>query len=159
MPNFAAAFKTEVTRLARKAIREQIGATKKASGQHRHQIAQLRRQVAMLQKKVAFLEEREKKRLTKPPAAEAAKGVRFSAKWVKRHRNKLGLSAAHYSRLVGVSAMTIYNWERGHSKPRAKQLAAWAAIRGIGKREAQRRLEVIDPTRTSTAESGGDEEE
>ena len=40
--------------------------------------------------------------------------------------------------------MTIYNWERGLSKPRAKQLAAWGAIRAIRKREAQRRLEVID---------------
>ena len=79
----------------------------------------------------------------------AAEGVRFSGKWVKSHRNKLGLSAAHYSRLVGVSAMTIYNWERGHSKPRAKQLAAWAAIRGIGKREAQRRLEVLDARKTA----------
>lgn len=149
MPNFTAVFKAEVTRLARKEIREQIAATKKASRQHRRQIAELRRQVAMLEKKVAFLEEREKKRLTKPPAAEAAEGVRFSAKWVKAHRNKLGLSAAHYSRLVGVSAMTIYNWERGHSKPRTKQLAAWAAIRGIGKREAQRRLEVLDARTTS----------
>ena len=149
MRNFTAAFKAEVTRLARKAIREQIEATKKASGQHRRQIAELRRQVATLQKKVAFLEQREKKRLTKPPAAEAAEGVRFSPKWVKIHRKKLGLSAARYSRLVGVSAMTIYNWERGHSKPRAKQLAAWAVIRGIGKREAQRRLEVIDAGGTS----------
>ena len=75
--------------------------------------------------------------------AEAAEGVRFSGKWVKSHRNKLGLSAAHYSHLVGVSTMTIYNWERGHSRPRAKQLAAWAAIRGIGKREAWRRLEPV----------------
>ena len=40
--------------------------------------------------------------------------------------------------------LTIYNWEKGKSKPRDKQLAAWAKARGIGKREAWRRLELLE---------------
>jgi DNA-binding transcriptional regulator YiaG len=42
--------------------------------------------------------------------------------------------------LVGVSAQTVYNWEAGKSRPRQQQLAAIAAIRKLGKREAQARL-------------------
>ena len=149
MPNFTAVFKSEVLRLARKEAREQIAATKKASALQRSQIAELRRQVTALQKTVAFLESREKKRLTKPPAPEAAKRVRFSAKRVKNHREKLGLSAADYGRLVRVSPQTVYNWEQGHTRPGAKQLAAWAGIRSIGKREAQMRLEAIEGKKSS----------
>ena len=40
--------------------------------------------------------------------------------------------------------LTIYNWEKGKSKPRNQQLNAWANVRGIGKREALRRLELLD---------------
>ena len=53
---------------------------------------------------------------------------------------QLGLSAADYGRLVGVSALTIYNWESGKSRPRRAQFAAIVAVRGIGKREAADRL-------------------
>ena len=64
--------------------------------------------------------------------------------WVKTHRDKLGLSAADYGKLVGVSGLTIYNWEKGESSPREKQLLAWGEIRGLGKREAVKRLELIE---------------
>ena len=57
---------------------------------------------------------------------------------------RLGFSANDYGRLVGVAGLTIYNWEKGKSKPRDKQLAAWAEVRGIGKREAWRRLELLE---------------
>jgi transcriptional regulator with XRE-family HTH domain len=50
---------------------------------------------------------------------------------------------ADYARLVGVSPLTIYNWENGKSRPRKVQLAALVALRGIGKREAQAKLELL----------------
>ena len=56
---------------------------------------------------------------------------------------RLGLSAKDYGRLVGVSAATIYGWEEGKSKPRAAALTGWANVRGIGKREAARRLASV----------------
>ena len=59
---------------------------------------------------------------------------------LKTHRAKLGLSAKDYGTLVGVSGLTVYHWEAGKSKPRKKQLAALAAVRGMGKREALARL-------------------
>ena len=45
--------------------------------------------------------------------------------------------------LVSVSALTIYNWEHGRSRPRSAQLEAWGAIRNLGKREAWRRFEHL----------------
>ena len=44
---------------------------------------------------------------------------------------------------MGVSALTVYNWEHQKSRPQKAQLAALVAIRGIGKREALARLELL----------------
>jgi transcriptional regulator with XRE-family HTH domain len=44
---------------------------------------------------------------------------------------------------TGVSALTIYSWESGKSRPRKKQLAGLAAVRRLGKREARKRLEML----------------
>jgi DNA-binding transcriptional regulator YiaG len=79
-----------------------------------------------------------------PAAEELAERARFSPTSVKSHRERLGLSAADYGRLVGVSALTIYNWEGGKSKPRKQQLAALVAVRRLGKREAWKRLDIMD---------------
>ena len=67
MPNIASVLKQEITRLARKEVKTQSEAIRKASAQYRRDIAQLKRQVAGLSKQVAHLEQRERKR--------AAKGV------------------------------------------------------------------------------------
>lgn len=64
----------------------------------------------------------------------------FSPDKVYEERQRLELSAADYAQLVGVSPLTIYNWEHGRSKPRAAQLSRWLDVHGIGKREAWRRL-------------------
>lgn len=55
----------------------------------------------------------------------------------------MGLSAADYAKLVGVSELTIYNWESGKTRPRQEQFAALVAVRGIEKREALKRLELL----------------
>lgn len=143
MPNIGALLKQEITRLSRREIRGQVQATKKASSQYRRHIAQLKRQVAALERQMALLQRR-----VLGPSPAAANGstnqrVRFVAKGLKSHRNRLGLSAADYGRLVGVSAQSIYNWEQGHASPRSEQLKTVATLRGIGKREAQGRLEQL----------------
>ncbi|MGE0229757.1 MAG: helix-turn-helix transcriptional regulator [Dehalococcoidia bacterium] len=143
MPNIAAVLKDEIRRLARKEIREQVGPLKKTVHDQRGAIAELKRQNADLLRRLGFLEKREGKRLATPPPASKAADVRFSPKWVAADRKRLGFSAQDYARLVGVSPLTIYNWEKGKSKPQAKQLAAWADVRGIGKRQATRRLGLL----------------
>ncbi len=142
MPNIAMVLKQEITRLARKEANTHVGPLRKANAQYRRDIAELKRQLQAMKKRVDYLDARERKRLKEPVSVStAAEAPRFSPAWLNAHRNKLGLAAADYAELVGVSPQTIYNWEHGRSKPKAKQLAALAAIRGIGKREALRRLE------------------
>ena len=64
----------------------------------------------------------------------------FSPDAVLAERERLEISAADYAELVGVSMLTVYNWEKGKTKPQTAQLAKWRSVKGIGKREAWRRL-------------------
>jgi DNA-binding transcriptional regulator YiaG len=144
MPSIAAVLRQEMMRLARKETRTQIETLRKSNAQYRRDIAQLKRQTAELTRQVAFLEKQEKKRTARPAAGADAEGKRFSARGLKTHRRKLGLSAAEYSKLVGVTAQTIYNWERGAARPRREQLAALVAVRDLGKREALKRIELLE---------------
>ena len=144
MPNVATVLKEEITRLARKEVKAQFAMTKKAGAQYRRDIAELKRLMKDLSQRVAFIEKQEKKRVAEKAPENLADRARFSPRWVKSHRERLGLSAADYAQLVGVSGLTIYNWESGKSKPRKQQLAALVAVRGLGKREAIQRLEMLE---------------
>ena len=143
MANLASLLNEQIRRLARRETRAQTQKTRRLTAQHRRDLAALKRQVASLARAIAFLEKQERRRVASPPAPQDAKGVRFSARSVKAQRARLGLSAKYFGRLVGVSALTVYSWESGKSRPRKKQLAALAAVRRLGKREARKRLEMI----------------
>ncbi len=143
MANLASTLRDEISRLARKEIRQQVDPLKKTNAQLRRSVASLKSELADLQRTMRFLQTREKRRLEAPPQPDETKAVRFSPNWLKADRKRLGLSAEDYGRLVGVSSVTIYSWESGKSKPSAQRLAAWAEVRGIGKREARQRLELL----------------
>ncbi len=143
MPDVASVLRDEISRLARKEIRQQIGPLKKINAELRRTVSALKGELTALERKVQFLEKQAIRRLKIAPKESAAKAVRFSPKWVKADRQRLGLSAKDYGALVGVSSLTIYSWESGKSRPRAARLAAWAELRGIGKREALQRLELL----------------
>jgi DNA-binding transcriptional regulator YiaG len=142
MPNIGVVLKSEITRLARKEIRSEVTALRKASVGYRRDIAALKRQVTDLQRQVAASHRAVKRALPAEPTTAATK-ARFSAKALKSHRAKLGISASDYGRLAGVSGQSIYNYEAGKAEPRQSQIAALAAIRSLGKREAVARLEQV----------------
>ena len=150
MPNFAVAFKDETIRLAKKEVRRETEAGKKAASQFRTDIAKLKLQVAVLEKLVARLDGAAKKAKAEAGAADSAEPTRFrfSAKRLAAQRQKQGLSATGMGVLLSVSAQTIYNWEAGKSRPRPQQLAALAAVREMGKREIAARL-ADEPTPTA----------
>jgi DNA-binding transcriptional regulator YiaG len=144
MSTLAAALKDEIRRIARKEIRSETQSIAQAVTRFRGDIAALKRRLSECEKKIAYLEAQERKRITKTRVSEESNdGVRFSARSVKAQRTKSGLSAANYAKLVGVSPLTIYSWEQGKTKPRQKQLASLVALRGIGKREAQAKIELL----------------
>lgn len=139
MPNIASVLKSEIARVARKEVRAETEALKKASAQYRSTIAALKRQVAAVERRVKQLSESGARQVRQQP--EANKGrIRYSAARLAAHRAKLGLSAKDYGALIGVSALTIYKWEGGNVRPRVSQLPAIAAARKMGKREAAARL-------------------
>ena len=96
-------------------------------------------------------EEDERTRITRSTGSEdGGRDIRFrqvvaaesilSGEALKAHRERLGLSAENYGKLLGAAAMSVYNWEQGNARPRKSSVDAWTAIRRIGKREAARRL-------------------
>jgi DNA-binding transcriptional regulator YiaG len=142
MANFARTLQEEIRRLARREIRSETKVSKRLAVQSRRELATLKRTVGDLRRQLAFLTGREKTRLKSTLTAPAdVKDVRFSAKWLKLHRERLGLSAAAYGKLVGVSGLTIYHWESGKSRPRQAGLAALAGVRMLRKRKA---LQLLD---------------
>ena len=141
MPNLAGVLRTEIGRLARKELRAELAAVKKTASKQRKVIADLKRQLREQAARVTALE-----RASRKSAAVAAPStkMRFSAKGLRSHRERLALSAADYAALVGVSGLTIYNWEKGKTRPQQAQLEKLAAVRGLGKREAWNRLEEME---------------
>jgi DNA-binding transcriptional regulator YiaG len=140
MTTLATALKDEIRRLARKEIKAQTARTAKAVAQYRRDIAQLKRQQRELEKRLAL---QESQGGVQPSPAHVNGDARFSARSVKAQRRRAGLSAADYAKLVGVSPLTIYNWENKKSRPRNGQLATLVALRGLGKRDAQAKLSLL----------------
>ncbi len=139
MPNLAALLKSEISRIARKEVRAETQAFKKASAQYRSDIAALKRRIAGLESTLKKLD-KTSSRSRKTAEAPTQQALRFRVDGFATLRKKLGLSAADMARLLGVSAQSVYHWESGKSKPRAGQLAAIAQVRKLGKREAAARL-------------------
>ena len=143
MRNIAVALREEISRLARKEIRSQTEALRKASAEYRKKIAEMRRQVSELQRKVILLEKQVLRDIPSQVTEGDAESVRFTAKGLRSNRKRLGLSASDFGMLIGVTGQAVYNWEREAARPRKQQLAALATLRRIGKREARARLEEL----------------
>ena len=141
MPNIGTVLKQEIARVARKEQRGEMQQLKKSVAQYRSQIAQLKRRMQALEQQV--------RRSAKGGGRQAAAAeveeddgpqLRFSAKGLAAQRKRLGLSAASVARILGVSALSVYKWESGKTRPRARQLEAIAQLRKMGKREAMAKL-------------------
>ena len=142
MSNIASVLKEEISRVARREIKRETSALKKASSAYRSDIAALKRRVQELERQL-----RRASRAREPAVAGAANedsvapGTRFSAKSMASQRRRLGLSAAQCGVLIGASAQSVYNWEEGKARPRAQHLPAIIALRKLGRRQANQILE------------------
>jgi DNA-binding transcriptional regulator YiaG len=143
MSNIAAALRQEITRLARKEARSLTKPLHKATASFRKVIAELKRENARAHADIArFIRQMPVGVVPRVTESEPSK-ARFSAASVKAQRRRLGLSAEAFAKLIGVTAHTVYSWEHGSSRPRSAQVVAFAALRGIGKTEANARLEQL----------------
>lgn len=144
MPNLNVVLGEEIRRLARKEIKIQTKPLADAVSRYRSDIAALKKQNRDLERRLNKVAKGRAASAKSVETDDDAHRPRFSPGWVKKHRDKLGLSAADYGALVGVAGLTIYNWEKGTSTPRTKQLLAWSEVRTLGKREAMKKLEEME---------------
>lgn len=149
MPNIANVLKAEITRLARKEIRESCDAQRKLVTAQRSEIASLKRRVQALEAAIKHLSKGQSKS-SKSPTPDAATtappnegGLRFRAQGMAANRKRLGLSAADFGLLVGATGQSVYGWEAGKSRPKTDSLAAIAALRGIGRRAVEEKLAAL----------------
>jgi DNA-binding transcriptional regulator YiaG len=140
VPNIGSVLREEIVRLSRKEGRGQLSATKKATAQHRRDIAALKRQVAALERQVKLVSRRALQNQPAGVASGEPARFRFVAKGLRSHRARLGLSASSFGKLIGASANSVYAWESGNTVPRREQVAKIAAARSLSKREASKRL-------------------
>lgn len=141
MPNIGTILKNEISRLARREIKQQTATLHKAAASYRRDIAALKRSIAALERTAKAQDKQLQK--TAPVVAEPDAALRFRADGFKTLRAKLGLSAEQVGKLLGVSAQAVYTWETKRSTPRRAQLPAIAALRKMGKREAAAKLQEL----------------
>jgi DNA-binding transcriptional regulator YiaG len=144
VPNIASLLKAEIARVARKELRSETEPLKKATATYRRDIAALKRRVASLETQLKRVSKGVAPRAAKEREDEEEQQLRFSPTRFAAQRKKLGLSAASFAKLLGVSSLSVYKWESGKTRPRRAQLKAIAATRGLGKREVLARLEMLE---------------
>jgi DNA-binding transcriptional regulator YiaG len=150
MPNIASILKAEISRVARKEMRIETEGLKKTVAVQRSEIVALKRRIQEMEKALKSLAKSaaSTKVSAKADADSGGDGAeggsfRFRAKGMASNRKRLGLSAEEFGLLVGASGQSVYGWEAGKSVPRTKNLAAIAALRGVGKKEVAARLATL----------------
>jgi DNA-binding transcriptional regulator YiaG len=141
MANIASLLKSEISRVARKEVRGETAGLKKALNHYRSEIAALKRRALALESELRRLGKAAGK--VAPTDEASARVQRFSPKGLASQRKRLGLSAQECGLLVGASGQSIYNWEDGKARPRAKHLQALAMLRRMGKKDASARLSEL----------------
>lgn len=144
MPNIALVLKQEVSRIARKEVRQECASLQTQIRNLRDTVNKQKKTIEKLEKTISRLDgqiPKSSKPIQAPIEAEEGKvRVRMSAASIKRIRDKFAVSQAQMGQLLGVSTNTIVRWEAGSSTPRDRYKLLLAELRGIGKREIKKRL-------------------
>jgi DNA-binding transcriptional regulator YiaG len=136
--------KSEIARVARKELKEELQALRKVTTVHRSEIAALKRQIKSLATALRAAAKPPKSASKKSLAADAvagAPGIRFSPKRLTELREKFGITQSQMATLLGVSYLSVHKWEAGSAHPRAAQLGKIATASKLGKREVLRKLQ------------------
>ncbi len=137
------ALKSEIARVARKELKDELTSLRKVTTGHRSEIAALKRDLKTLRAQLKASQRGARPAATvaaTDPPANRGRKPGFSAEALAAQRAKLGLSQVEMAQLLGASALSVHKWESGKVQPRAAQLARIFAVRKLGKREAAARL-------------------
>ncbi|MDA8239239.1 MAG: helix-turn-helix domain-containing protein [Nitrospiraceae bacterium] len=140
MTSIARLLKETIERTAKKQVRSETEALRKASARNRKTIADLGSRLKEMERELASIRRQMSSALPDDGKYDSD-NHRFSAKGLQSLRKKLALSKKECGMLIGVSGRMIGTWESGQTRPTGEQVRSIAAIRNMGKREAQMRLE------------------
>jgi len=133
MASLATAMREEINRAVTRAMRSSSFAA---------DLKALRESIKAVEKRLCALE-RECATACAPSRSCGKKDrrkLRFAPETLVRLRHRLGVSQEEMAGILGVSANSVWQWEAGRTKPRAKVLARIRELRKLGKREARKRL-------------------
>lgn len=146
MNTLTAALNAEIRRLARKELRQEVEPLKKAVASYKSRLRDITQEVAELRRQLAKqgrTAARGNAALVDNQPEESGTHLRWRPAGLATHRKRLGLSAANAAAIIGVSPLTVYNWESGKTRPRNSQMPAIDKLRKMGRREAAAALEAV----------------
>ena len=135
MPDFKHALSEEIRRIARKEIKQMLTPVLA-------KMSEMRKTISAQEKTIREMQKRDfaSTAPAETPAVEktaVAKIPRITQARIVKLREKLGLSQAEFSKLLGISLSTISHWETGKTAPRLEQKIRLAEIRDMGKHELE----------------------
>lgn len=144
MSNIAQVLKSEIIRLSRKEVRAAANPLRSSNFILKKTVAELKKRVGALEaenKRLCAIAEKEQARVS----PDLVKKARITSHGVKMLRTKLGLSQDSLAKLLGVSSQAVYAMEHkaGRLRLRPGTLSSLISLRGIGKRDAKKKLEAI----------------
>jgi DNA-binding transcriptional regulator YiaG len=155
MPNLSQVIKAEIIRLSRKEIKSSVNPLRSSNVVLRHALTELKRKFAQLEVANKQLMTFVKKEQEKAPQIipEEIQKARFTSKTIKKMREKLDVSQDSFAKLLGVSTQAVYAMEhkQGRIKLRPGTLTSLLSVRGMGKREAQDKLNGFQAAEATTA--------
>jgi DNA-binding transcriptional regulator YiaG len=135
---------SELSKLVRREARDQSEPARKSATQARQDIAALKRRIDNLERLVAHLQKTPARGFAVLDAERDLKSFRYTSRGVRAQRDRLGLSAEDFGKLLGVSSQAVYNWEHGTARPRQGLMDKLATLRAISKRDARARLRALN---------------
>ena len=144
MPNIAKVLKDEFSRVARRETKKALTTVSKPAAGLRRTTADLKRRVAQLEKELRSLRKSIDgvAAVRQAAASETTEKARITAKGMRSLRRRLRLTGQEFARLLGITPQVVYGWDKasGPLRVRGTTRAAILAVRGIGAREARKKL-------------------
>ncbi|MHC4379607.1 MAG: helix-turn-helix domain-containing protein [Planctomycetota bacterium] len=136
MKNITSILEKEIETLSLKIISRQIKPLEKELKAERLRIKDLERQIETLTTKL-------NKVLDKSGSPIRTARSTFRSSTVTKLRKQHGLSQDALGKLLGVGLNTVWLWEQGRTKPRAKQEVAMGELAGLSALALKRRLTAV----------------
>ena len=146
MPNLTSVLKAEITRQSRKEVHAAVQPLKKANNSLRKTVSDLKKRISVLESQNKQLHSLKSKTDQLIPSPEKTDNIRITSKTIQSLRKKLGLSQESFGKLLGISSNAVFSMEhkKGQLKPRTGTLSNLLALKNMGKKEVNKKLEGME---------------